>query len=51
MRLLNHENLLSLKNILDPGTFANFKELYVMSELMETDLSKMIKSKEPISAD
>ena len=39
MRLLNHDNVLSLKNILDPGSLENFKELYVMSELLETDLA------------
>ena len=44
MRLLNHDNVLGLKNILDPGSLDNFKELYVMSELMETDLAQIIKS-------
>ena len=44
MRLLTHDNVLSLKNILDPGSMENFKELYVMSELMETDLAQIIKS-------
>lgn len=39
MRLLNHDNVLGLKNILDPGSMEAFKELYVMSELMETDLA------------
>lgn len=44
MRLLTHDNVLSLKNILDPGSIENFNELYVVSELMETDLAQIIKS-------
>lgn len=44
MRLLTHDNVLSLKNILDPGPIENFNELYVFSELMETDLAQIIKS-------
>lgn len=39
MRLLNHDNVLSIKNILDPGSIDKFNELYVMSEMMETDLA------------
>ena len=39
MRLLNHDNVLSIKNILDPGSLDRFNELYVVSELMETDLA------------
>lgn len=44
MRLLTHDNVLSLKNILDPGSIENFNELYIVSELMETDLAQIIKS-------
>jgi serine/threonine protein kinase len=44
MRLLNHDNVLSMKNILDPGALENFNELYIFSELMETDLAQIIKS-------
>lgn len=38
MSFLNHENVLSIKKILDPGSLENFKELYVITELLETDL-------------
>jgi len=39
MRLLNHENVLSIKSILQPKSLEEFKELYVVSDLMETDLA------------
>ena len=39
MRLLNHENVLSIKSILQPKSLQEFNELYVVSDLMETDLA------------
>ena len=39
MRLLNHENVLSIKSILMPKSLQEFNELYVVSDLMETDLA------------
>ena len=39
MRLLNHENVLSIKCILQPDSLEKFNELYVVSDLMETDLA------------
>ena len=44
MRLLKHENVLGLSNILQPDSRKDFKDIYVVSELMETDLSSIIKS-------
>ena len=38
-RLLDHENVLAIKRILKPKDRASFNECYVVSELMETDLS------------
>lgn len=39
MRLLQHDNVLGVKTILKPQSRENFKEIYVVSELMETDLA------------
>jgi serine/threonine protein kinase len=39
MRLLNHENVLSIQNILKPAERENFKDIYVVTDLMETDLA------------
>ena len=38
-RLLNHENVLGINRILKPDSREEFEEIYVVSELMETDLS------------
>ena len=44
MRILNHENVLSIKTILKPHSLSEFNALYVVSDLMETDLAHIIKS-------
>ena len=44
MRLLTHDNIMSVKTILKPKSLEEFTELYVVSELMETDLAQIIKS-------
>ena len=49
MRLLNHENVLSIKTILKPHSLQDFNELYVVSDLMETDLAQIIKSNQVLS--
>ena len=49
MRLLNHENVLSVKSILKPKSLQDFNELYVVSDLMETDLAQIIKSNQVLS--
>jgi mitogen-activated protein kinase 1/3 len=38
-RLLEHENVLGIKRILKPKNRETFNEIYVVSELMETDLA------------
>lgn len=50
-RLLDHENVLSIKRILAPKDRASFNEIYVVTELMETDLSQIIKSNQALSDD
>ena len=49
MRCLNHENILSIKTILKPEKLETFDQIYVVSELMETDLSQIVKSNQPLS--
>jgi hypothetical protein len=44
MRLLQHDNVLGIQTILKPKSRKEFKEIYVVSELMETDLAQVIKS-------
>lgn len=49
MRLLNHENVLQISNILLPENRPGFDEIYVITELMETDLAQIIKSPQQLS--
>jgi serine/threonine protein kinase len=51
MRLLQHDNVIGIKTILKPKSRKDFKEIYVVSELMETDLAQIIKSNQPLSDD
>jgi serine/threonine protein kinase len=44
LRLFNHENIVKLKTILIPDNSITFTELYVVFELMETDLAQIIRS-------
>lgn len=44
MRLLDHDNILRVKNILKPESLETFDQIYVVTDLMETDLSQIIKS-------
>ena len=43
-RILQHENVLGIRTILMPKSLQDFNELYVVMELMETDLTTVIKS-------
>lgn len=51
MRLMQHDNVIGIKTILKPRTRQEFKEIYVVTELMETDLAQIIKSNQPLSDD
>ena len=48
LRHLSHENVISLKTILRPMDPFKFGDIYVVFELMETDLSSIIKSPQPL---
>lgn len=51
LRLLSHENVIGIRTILPPLHRDGFRDLYVISELMETDLSSIIKSPQDLSDD
>jgi serine/threonine protein kinase len=44
LRLLKHENVIGINTILLPKSREEFEDIYVVSELMETDLASIIKS-------
>ena len=43
--------MLGIKRILKPKNRESFNEIYVVSELMETDLAQIIKSNQPLTDD
>eukprot|EP00929_Paragymnodinium_shiwhaense_P012551 TRINITY_DN11986_c0_g1_i1.p1 TRINITY_DN11986_c0_g1~~TRINITY_DN11986_c0_g1_i1.p1 ORF type:complete len:306 (+),score=41.93 TRINITY_DN11986_c0_g1_i1:219-1136(+) len=51
LRHLVHENLIAVKNIFMTGNRTGFEEIYVVSELMETDLSSTLASTQALSDD
>jgi hypothetical protein len=48
---LKHENVIQIKDILKPSSRHNFKDVYVVYELMDTDLHQIIRSHQPLSDD
>lgn len=51
LRLLRHENLIDVRNVFVTGHKSGFEDIYVVSELMETDLASILKSPQPLSDD
>lgn len=51
LRHLQHENLMQVKNIFITGKATEFDEIYVVSELMETDLASTLRSSQALSDD
>ena len=48
LRLMQHENIIGIQTIQLPRTREEMDEIYVVSELMETDLSSVIRSPQPL---
>ena len=46
---MDHDNVINIATILKPSSRDDFQEIYVINELMETDLAQMIKSNQPLS--
>lgn len=51
LRHLQHENLMQVKKIFFNGKKSEFQEIYVVSDLMETDLATTLKSLQALSDD
>lgn len=50
-RLLQHENIIGVRTLLKPLSREEFDDIYVVSDLMETDLGAILKSQQEISDD
>jgi len=51
LRHLRHENLIDVRYVFMPGVLESFEDIYIVSELMETDLASILKSPQPLSDD
>lgn len=46
LRWFNHENIISILDIVKPATYEGFTEVYLIQELMETDMHRVIRTQE-----
>ena len=51
LRMLDHKNILVIHSIMKPADTNNFRDVYLVTELMETDLSSVIKSTQSLLPD
>lgn len=51
LRHLRHTNVMAIRDIMQPVSLSNFTDLYVVSELMDTDLHQIIRSPQPLTDD
>ncbi|XP_047310297.1 mitogen-activated protein kinase 7-like [Impatiens glandulifera] len=51
LRVIKHENVISLKDVMLPSNPSIFTDVYMVYELMDTDLHQIIKSSQPLSSD
>ncbi|XP_057499291.1 mitogen-activated protein kinase 7-like [Actinidia eriantha] len=51
LRHIQHENVIALKDVMMPSHVMSFKDVYLVYELMDTDLHHIIKSSQPLSND
>lgn len=51
LRHFKHENLVSLLDIMRPASYADFSDVYLVYELMDTDLNQIIKSPQELTDD
>lgn len=51
LRHLQHENIIQIKDIMKPTDVERFSDVYIVYELMDTDLHQIIRSSQPLSDD
>lgn len=47
--MLKHENIINIETIILPKSREEFEDVYVVSEMMDTDLTQIIKSDQPLT--
>ncbi|PKU73154.1 mitogen-activated protein kinase 2 [Dendrobium catenatum] len=51
LRHMNHDNIIAIKDIIRPPQRENFNDVYIVYELMDTDLQQIIRSNQPLTDD
>ncbi|KAJ4777192.1 Mitogen-activated protein kinase [Rhynchospora pubera] len=51
LRHMDHENVIAIKDIIRPPKRENFNDVYIVYELMDTDLHHIIRSNQPLTDD
>ena len=51
LRQFSHDSIINIVDILRPPSLAAFDDVYIVSDLMETDLHRIIYSQQPLSID
>eukprot|EP01135_Chromosphaera_perkinsii_P001291 Nk52_evm18s164 gene=Nk52_evmTU18s164 len=51
LRHFRHENVLYIEDIFKPPNYEDFEDVYIVSELMDTDLHQIIGSPQPLTDD
>ena len=51
LRHLKHENVIGVRDLLFPANPQDFKDVYIVYELMDTDLHQIIRSPQPLTDD
>lgn len=48
---LHHENIVAIRDIIPPTSGQSFRDVYIVYELMDTDLHQIIRSPQQLSED
>uniref|UniRef100_A0A5K3EJC8 Mitogen-activated protein kinase n=1 Tax=Mesocestoides corti TaxID=53468 RepID=A0A5K3EJC8_MESCO len=51
LSMLHHDNIVTLVDVVKSDNYSSFDEVYLLFELMQTDLHKIIVSPQPLSSD
>jgi mitogen-activated protein kinase 1/3 len=51
LRHMDHENVIAIRDIIRPPTLDNFNDVYIVYELMDTDLHQIIRSNQALTED
>lgn len=48
MKMMKHENILGILNMDNPSNYHTFNDVYIVTQLMDTDMNKLLRSKHPL---